>query len=102
MDKEINFNENYNNKLNCRYYTTIRKKNNKYEIGDICSIKLNDKFLHKAMIMNINFINVNDIIKNETFLQLDTGLEFSKSQELFNKLGLKRMCMLLTLKNIDE
>lgn len=102
MDK-INFNENYNNKLNCTYYTTIRKKNyEKYKIGNVYQITLNDKFLHKSVLVGIKYIDIN--IKNspDFYIELDTGMNEPDFSKLFEELGLDGYCMILLLRKINE
>lgn len=98
---EINFNYNYNNKLNCTYYTTIRQKSEKYMLGNVYEINLNNIFLHKAVLIGIKYIDINLNNHYDFYTELDTGLNIIDSGELFKELELNGTCMLLLLKRID-
>ena len=101
---EINFNENYNNKLNCTYYTTIRKKSKNYIIGNVYQVKLKNEPLNKSILVGIRYIDININNINDFYIELDTGMNYDDSNELFEKLGLSESggyCMLLLLKRVD-
>ena len=98
---EINFNENYNNKLNCTYYTTIRKKGEKYKIGNVYKINLYNIYLHKSILISIKYIDINLNNHNDFYVELDTGLNFEDSKKLFKELELDGVCMLLLLRKLD-
>lgn len=70
----INFDENYNNKLDCKFFTTIRIQDPKktYIPGGLVDIKLKRKFLFKAVIIS-NIIYKLDQI-NHVSTYLDAGL----------------------------
>lgn len=85
----INFDENYNNKLNSNIFTTIRKNSNKYVIDKTYEIHLNNQFLFKAKIIDkavTYFFNVNGLV-----LCCDTGMDLEESIDFFiNKFKMKQ------------
>jgi hypothetical protein len=98
----INFNENYNNKLNSTYFTTIRKNSNKYNVGEICEIHLNNEFLFNAQIIHKAF----DYFFNITTFELcvDTGMPAGEAIDLFvNKFNIKQdeVVIMILLKKIE-
>lgn len=99
---EINFSENYNYKLNCTYYTTIRKKSEKYKIGNVYNINLHNIFLHKSLLIGIKYIDLSLRDNNDFYIELDTGLNYDDSRKLFKELEINGMCMLLLLRKINE
>lgn len=99
---EINFNDNYNYKLNCTYYTTIRKKSEKYKIGNVYDIHLNNVYLHKSLLIGIKYIDTNLKDNNDFYLELDTGLSYDESRKLFKELEIDGVCMLLLLRKNNE
>lgn len=99
---EINFDTNYNNKLDCVYYTTIRKKSEKYIRGNIYQINLNNKPIHKSLLIDIKLIDINKKFNNDYYFELDTGMNYYESKKLFGKLNIEGICMLLLLKKMDE
>ena len=99
---EINFSENYNYKLNCTYYTTIRKKSEKFKIGNVYDINLDNIFLHKSLLIGIKYIDTNLKDNNDFYLELDTGLNYDESRKLFKELKIDGVCMLLLLRKINE
>lgn len=71
--KKIKFSKNWNNKLDCDYYTTIRVWNpNKYQVNENYEIILNDKIKHVATIVDVKKIFFKDI--NNWISRLDAGL----------------------------
>lgn len=69
--KKLNFSYNWNNKLHCKYFTTLRLRQGKYQVGDQYEIMLKDKFMGIGEIMAIKHLYINDI--NEYIAGLDTG-----------------------------
>ncbi|MGZ3983410.1 MAG: hypothetical protein ACXVJE_19435 [Mucilaginibacter sp.] len=68
----INFSYNWNNKLFCRSFTTIRLTNpNKYKVGGIYDIQLNNKSMGPGTIIEIMNFKLNNL--NEFMARLDTG-----------------------------
>ena len=75
----LNFNENYNNKLNCHFFTTIRMEDKeKFFEGSKMQIKLNGKpigFTRVVMIRKFFFYDMNEFM---TTIDLGTNLEEGK------------------------
>lgn len=73
----MNFNDNYNNKLNCDIFTTIRKSSSKYKVNDVVPIELNGTQIGDAKIISIKTYSNEDLRKDSsllTIIRLDTGL----------------------------
>ena len=90
---EINFKHNWNNKLNCPIFTTIRKHNRNKEmyyqnqIGNEFKIMLNNKLMGIAVlreVLTITFMNI-----PKTILRADTGyFEMGKIDMIFKRFGI--------------
>ena len=90
---QIKFSHNWNNKLNCDLYTTIRKSTD--EKHDYYKSKIGERF---DVILNGNKLNerfLNHVFEDEfmaiphAVLRLDTGLTVLKAMALFGKFGIK-------------
>jgi hypothetical protein len=81
----IKFTYNWNGKLHCRDFTTIRLYNpNKYIIGQRYNIMLNDRELGDGVIAGIsNFYLAN---LNEFMARIDTGYDRFKAAEMIKKM----------------
>lgn len=81
----INFSTNWNNKLDCIAFTTIRLKNpKKYIIGKKYKILLKKELKKQAIIKDIKHFFINDI--NEYVAYLDTGYSASETIEIVKKM----------------
>lgn len=81
----INFSYNWNNKLNCKAFTTIRLKNvNKYQIGKEYNILLKKQLLKSAIIEDIKTIYFNQI--NEFIARVDTGYSAEETKNILKKM----------------
>jgi len=70
--KTINFSYNWNNKLDCKAFTTLRlSSRKKYKIGEDYSIYLKGEFVKDAKIVDIKTIWLHEI--NDFIAYLDTG-----------------------------
>lgn len=70
---ELHFSHNWNNKLNCDFYTTFRIHNSfKYHTGAILDIHLNKEFLHTAYIVDVRTFGLEKL--NPFITTLDAGL----------------------------
>lgn len=67
----IRFTTNWNNKLDCKSFTTLRPAPTKYEEGCTYQIYLKDKYLGDARVLEIREFKVDSI--NEFIAQIDTG-----------------------------
>jgi hypothetical protein len=73
MDERLDFNENWNGKLNCQCFTTIRLHNPiKNCVGAIKQIYLKDRYKGDAKIMHVSRITLDQI--NLPMAKLDSGL----------------------------
>ena len=73
MDERLDFNENWNGKLNCQCFTTIRLHNPiKNCVGAIKQIYLKDRNKGDAKIMHVSRITLDQI--NLPMAKLDSGL----------------------------
>ena len=89
----INFSTNWNNKLDCMAFTTIRLRNsNKYQIGREYRILLKKKFKKNARIEAIKTIHYNQI--NEFIAHIDTGYSAHETkniiQKMYSKINLEK------------
>jgi hypothetical protein len=65
--------QNWNNKLNCDYYTSIRPAwESYYKKGEFYAALLNSKFHHEAQILEIKSFLIKDLNQYMSFL--DAGL----------------------------
>ena len=84
--KKINFSTNWNGKLGCSVYTTIRLQNiSKYKTGDLYDVRLNGKPHHKAKILGIKTLP--SIYHLSSFVcYLDTGYSAEETIGIFEKM----------------
>lgn len=107
MDKLeiINFSHNWNKKLDCTAFTTIRLENNlKYKKGSVYEIHLKKVLHKKAMILEIKTMYLNDI--NEYIANLDTGYSSPETKEILLKMYPtvdfnKKKLMFILLKSVS-
>lgn len=81
--QRVDFQENWNNKLLCSYFTTIRPVSNKYKIGNRYAIYLRERFYCYADVIEIDTLSIQDIIEKKIHL-LDTGKDQKEFIELMN------------------
>ena len=75
--KTINFSYNWNNKLDCKSFTTLRLSNrNKYKIGETYSVSIKNQIKKNVVIIDIKTIWLHEI--NDFIAYLDTG--YSKEE----------------------
>ena len=79
----ISFSYNWNNKLDCKSFTTLRLSN-KHKIGDTIIINLKNKKLFNAKIIDKNELYLENI--NEFIAHIDTGYSRSECQNLIKKM----------------
>lgn len=85
MLKTLKFQKNYNNKLNCDVFTTLRKKGCGIHRGNKVAIVLNDKVYKWVEIIDVVEINYQDI--PPILLAIDTGITDSSVHALFERFG---------------
>ena len=81
--KVINFSQNWNNKLDCAFFTTIRPANSYYNLGDQYNIYLNKQFVKTVCIIDIKNFYLKDITTFVTYL--DAGKSVSEFNVLMAK-----------------
>jgi len=84
--KTIKFSQNWNNKLDCKFFTTIRKANYHVNLGDLCIISLRDKLYKWAICRHAQQVLCSDMATG--LIILDTGLELDPSLSLFKSVGI--------------
>jgi hypothetical protein len=95
---KINFDKNYNNKLNCDYFTTIRlyelekvKKWGRYfGSSKTVEVTLNKKHFCFAVIERMDIMTLNQIMQNEFLFSCDTGLDIYSTDTLLKKIYSKK------------
>ena len=98
--ERINFSYNWNNKLNCKAFTTVRLENDKFRIGDVYEIFLKGEKKENAQIVAIKPFFLHAV--SETVARIDTGYSKEEFIQIVKKmyphldLETKRM-FLLTL-----
>lgn len=85
----INFSYNWNNKLECKAFTTIRLHNSKkYKVGELYSIRLQTskgvELKGHAEIVDIKTISFDQI--NEFIAHLDTGYNAKETKRILLKM----------------
>lgn len=85
MSANINFSTNWNNKLDCKAFTTLRLRNpNKYVIGKEYNILLNGQLKKRAIIEDMKTIHLSDI--NEFIARIDTGYSAHETKNIIQKM----------------
>lgn len=79
-DLKTNFSKNWNNKLDCDCFTTLRLSSSKYQVGQIHEIILDGKHKKFAKIIEIKSLKLSQI--NEFIGHLDTGMDAKATKEL--------------------
>lgn len=80
----IKFSTNWNNKLSCDYFTTIRLASPKYQVDKIYIIELKGKALKHVRMIEGRIITMAQM--NEWVTRLDTGYDCKKFYDLFNRM----------------
>ena len=85
MEEVLKFSYNWNNKLNCNSFTTLRLRNdNKYYPGAKVHIWFGNTYKGKATIVGIHFYTLDKI--NEFVARLDTGYSAEECREIIMKM----------------
>jgi hypothetical protein len=80
--KTINFSYNWNNKLQCRAFTTLRPS--EYKVGDIYEVMLKYKPLGQAKVVAVKRIEVSKI--NDFIAYLDTGYSVKECAAIIERM----------------
>ena len=81
--KELKFSYNWNNKLDCKVFTTLRLSS-KYEVGDLVEVKLNSLYKFNAIIIGKKVIKMEKI--NDYIAYLDTGYDTDECRGILKKM----------------
>lgn len=83
--EEIEFSTNWNNKLDCKAFTTLRLHNErKYKIGCEYAIRFKGTIIKTAIIEEIKHVTLNSL--NPFICFLDTGYSVSEVKEILQKM----------------
>ncbi len=68
----IKFRENFNNKLNCTYFTSIRDcEPSRYHLGAIYKITVGGLYLKKAVLLQSKIVTLSQL--DDVFIYMDSG-----------------------------
>ncbi|MDW8345325.1 MAG: hypothetical protein RML94_00105 [Bacteroidia bacterium] len=81
---KITFTKNWNQKLQCDYFTTIRRYPKK--IGQTYNIYLQDTFLFEAVVIDCQPITLNQLTHKTYLCYLDTGMSPQDTVNLLQKM----------------
>jgi hypothetical protein len=82
---KLNFSFNWNNKLDCKCFTTLRLRNpNKYFLNAEFEVFLKDEFKGKVIVTEIRHIKMHDI--NEFIARLDTGYSKDECKNILQRM----------------
>ena len=85
MLQDLKFSSNWNNKLECKCFTTIRPfRADRYRIGEFVRVVLNGKFLFNAEIVHFYPLNLSQI--SETLAHVDTGYNAADCCDIIRKM----------------
>lgn len=93
MSDIIKFSYNWNNKLNCKAFTTLRLHNQtKYRVGKLFEIELNGKPMGKAILQEVRTASLKHL--NEFVCFIDTGYSRAQTigmlQKMYPKIDLNK------------
>lgn len=86
MTNTLNFNKNYNGKLWCQYFTTIRSVETITEkglyIGGFVDVQKDHLTMFRAKIVNIEHIDLDNLTESQrTLLMLDCGCNWAQAAD---------------------
>jgi hypothetical protein len=65
----IKFSENYNNKLNCIYFTSVRYESSKmYKVGAIYKVYIADLFIKKALLLKVEKVSLFSLSETDCYI----------------------------------
>lgn len=101
-NKEIKFSYNWNNKLDCNFFTTIRLYNPiKYQIGHIYDVSLKGEFKKQARLVEMKKIHHDQI--NAFIAGLDTGYSVEETKKILERMYKGKMWLgFILLETIKE
>ena len=81
---QLTFSYNWNNKLEGKFYTTIRLASPKYVVGKCFEVYLKGKKIHHAQVAEIRGLKLNDI--NSFIAGIDTGYSVPACKDIIKKM----------------
>lgn len=84
-NKRIKFSFNWNNKLECTFFTTLRFYDPiKYQVGHTYDVYLKNKFLGEAELINLRKVHHDQI--NEFIAGIDTGYSVEETKNILERM----------------
>lgn len=81
---KLNFSYNWNNKLGCKCFTTIRIQNTKYKIGSIHEVFHKKERLGIAEVVALRELRIRDL--NEFVCRIDTGYSLEETKKILRRM----------------
>ena len=82
--KNLKFSYNWNNKLNCKAWTTLRKRTDKYKVGELYDVYLKNQYMGKAELISITKTSSPKL--NAYVCYLDTGYGVAQTQQILKRM----------------
>ncbi len=86
--ERIEFSKNWNNKLLCSVFSTIRPSYKKYNVDDVFDIRIGERFFCYAKVLKSDKKTLKDLISSGAYL-VDTGMNekdfFSLMSNMYSK-----------------
>lgn len=82
--EQLQFSHNWNNKLECKFYTTLRLLSPKYQLGKCFEVYMKGKKLHTVQIAATTFLQLDQI--NGYIAGLDTGYTVGETKAILRKM----------------
>lgn len=83
MDK-LAFSNNWNGKLNCQYFTTIRLQSKKFTVGNLMEVTLRGQRKGIVKVVDVKLLKLDQI--NSFIAGLDTGLSADDCKAMIRKM----------------
>lgn len=80
---KLEFSTNWNNKLDCTYFTTLRLSG-RFSVGDTIEIWLKKQFKGEGKVVKKRTINLKDI--SDIMAYLDTGYSAEETRDIIKKM----------------
>ncbi len=78
----IKFRENFNNKLNCTYFTSIRDcEPSRFKVGAVYKVYIGNLFVKKAVLLKATLITLSQL--DDVFLYMDSGCDRTQFMSVF-------------------
>lgn len=84
MNRTTRFSKNWNNKLDCEFFTTVRYWSNQYRQGDLHDIELNGQYVKTCKVLGLITCKLEEIGPLVTYP--DAGLSPEDFREMMRKM----------------